>query len=108
MHMLTSEEELKDAIQNTEDSLCIIFKHSTRCPISAAAHRQVAAFEKHSDIPVYLIRVIEERPLSRSFANQYDVVHASPQAIVLRQGKVVWNASHYQITDTALTKATEA
>jgi hypothetical protein len=33
------------------------------------------------------------------------VAHESPQVIVLRNGQVVWNASHFSITAQAVTAA---
>jgi hypothetical protein len=33
------------------------------------------------------------------------VMHESPQVIVLRNGQVVWNASHFRITADAVAEA---
>jgi bacillithiol system protein YtxJ len=36
------------------------------------------------------------------------VRHETPQVIVLRDGKAVWNASHFDVQATAVTKAVES
>ena len=53
---------------------------------------------------IYLVRVIEEPEVSRHLAVTLGVPHESPQLIVLRNGSVVWSASHSGITYQALEK----
>jgi bacillithiol system protein YtxJ len=104
MNMVTiqSEAQLDEVLGSHAGEDLVIFKHSTQCPISAAAYDEVVKFEKGSNAPVYMIRAIEERPVSNYFASTYGVKHESPQAIVLRDGKVRWHASHWNITEQAL------
>jgi monothiol bacilliredoxin len=53
---------------------------------------------------VFLIDVLAQRPLSRRIAATLGIQHESPQVIVLRNGKPVWHASHYEVTADALAK----
>src|SRR5215210_730320 len=74
----------------------VLFKHSTTCPISARAYREMSRL---NDAPeVALIVVQTARPVSDEVAQRTGVRHESPQAFVLRDGKVVWSASHFDIT----------
>lgn len=79
----------------------LIFKHSTRCPVSAAAFREwqtyLASPEAQRAANAW-VRVIEERPVSLALANRVGVVHESPQALLIRGGRAVWHASHGAIT----------
>ena len=85
------------------EPLAFIFKHSTRCPISAAAFREVEAFLKaHPDAPLHLLLVVEDRNVSNFVADRCRVRHESPQLIVLKNGRVVWQQSHEGITRAAL------
>lgn len=84
----------------------LVFKHSTACPISAAAYDEYLAFREHSDVRTAVIRVIEERPVSNHAATKLGIRHESPQALLVRDGALVWNASHRAITASALAKAT--
>jgi bacillithiol system protein YtxJ len=83
----------------------VLLKHSTHCPISAAAFRQVTLLQTRApETPVYLVDVHSEQRLSRAIAERLDIEHESPQAIVLRHGGPVWIASHYDITADSLEK----
>ncbi|MBN8217173.1 MAG: bacillithiol system redox-active protein YtxJ [Spirochaetes bacterium] len=76
-----------------------LFKHSSTCPISAAAWREFKVFmEAHPDASCYMNLVIEDRPLARKIAADTGIPHASPQAILFRGGKASWNASHGDIS----------
>ena len=86
----------------------VLFKHSTRCPVSAYVIDEVMAFaEDHPEWPVYLLKVIEQRPLSNEAAERLGVPHESPQAFVLRRGRVRWHGSHNEVTAEALQRQVE-
>lgn len=90
-----------------DPSPVLIFKHSTACPVSAHAHREFQAW-LDSDDPkprTALVRVIEERPLSREIAARLGVTHQSPQAILVADGRAHWHASHSDITHESLRDA---
>lgn len=83
----------------------MLFKHSTACPISGMAHQEVMDFmEEHPEVPVYLVNVLAQGELSRGVAERLEIRHASPQAILLVQGKPVWHASHSSITAGVLAR----
>lgn len=105
---ITDIEELNAALEEARCGVTALFKHSTRCPISAAAYRQVAGYlEKAgpSAPPMYLIKVIESRAVSNEIAARLAVPHQSPQLILLRDGRPCWNASHGGITAQAIAEA---
>ena len=86
----------------------VLFKHSTRCPVSAYVIDEVMAFaEDHPEWPVHLLKVIEQRPLSNEAAERLGVPHESPQAFVLRRGRVWWHGSHNEVTAEALQQQVE-
>ncbi len=78
----------------------LIFKHSTRCPISSHAHQEIEKLvDTASGTPVYKVHVIENRELSNLVADRTGVPHASPQVILLEGGRAVWNDSHFGVTE---------
>jgi len=79
----------------------VIFKHSTSCPISAAAYREMSNFNGE----VALVEVQRARELSRYIESKTGVKHESPQIIVLRNGQAVWDGSHFQIKSSAVAEA---
>lgn len=79
----------------------VIFKHSLTCPISAAAYQQMTQFEGE----VALLEVQVARALSTEIEDTLGVAHESPQVIVVSNGRVAWNASHFKITAEAVAQA---
>lgn len=79
---------------------CYVYKHSTACPVSAAAAQVVesTAF----DLPVYWVDVIEQRKLSNQIARRYGVRHESPQILKIEQGKPTVVFNHHQIAPSQL------
>jgi bacillithiol system protein YtxJ len=83
----------------------VLYKHSSRCPISAKTYEEVIKFAgKNPDIPVYLLQVIEQRSLSDKVADLLKIEHQSPQIFAFRDGQLLWHASHYDITASGLQK----
>lgn len=87
--------------------LAVLYKHSPLCGLSSMAATQVAAFmAANPDVPVYQVDVVRDRPVSAAVARVLAVRHESPQALVLRDGDVVWHGSHRSVTAEALERAT--
>src|SRR5512137_2565411 len=74
---------------------CLVFKHSTTCPVSAEAAREVTGLS--TELPVYQVNVREQRDLSNWVAAEYAVPHQSPQLILVRAGKAVRSWSHWDV-----------
>lgn len=91
-----------------EETPLLIFKHSTRCPISTHAHHEFQAWlgEKPAAPRTALVRVVEERAVSLEIARRLGVTHQSPQAILVENGVATWDASHDAITRESLARAT--
>ena len=86
----------------------LLFKHSTRCGLSDRAHAHFLRYAVRASargIRLAEVRVVEERPLSQALAERTGVAHASPQALLLRSGQVLWHARHTGITEAALQAA---
>lgn len=100
---LKSIEDLNAFIQQPGKHL--LFKHSTACPVSAEAYGEFRAFLRESDTSAAEVLVIEDRPVSNKIAEQFGVKHESPQIFLLEDGKVLWHASHWRITQQSITEA---
>lgn len=98
---VTDAQALEELFALSHTQPVILFKHSTTCPISAAAYRQMS----HHDGEVSLVVVQSARDISRRIETQTGVRHESPQAIILRNGQAVWSASHWSITADAVKSA---
>jgi len=80
------------------EDTAILFKHSTRCPISAAARAEMQRFmELHPDTTVYCVDVNDSADASGYLEQKTGIEHHSPQVIVTRGGQPEWHASHFDI-----------
>lgn len=97
---IDDDERLKEALA---EQVAVIYKHSPHCWISALANRQVKRFaRKNVEVSVYRVDVIFDRVLSQKIADVTEVGHASPQAIVIRDGTIAGNLSHMSISSKNL------
>ena len=86
-----------DEARRTE--VAIIYKHSSICPVSWSAKREVKRFiEQNPNVPVYVVNVRQNRELSQQLAEELGVQHESPQIILMRSGETLKHTSHHQIT----------
>lgn len=99
---------LDKIINKHAEATFLLFKHSTACPISMAAYREVIRFLEKADTaspPVYMVKVIESRSVSNAIASRYAVKHQSPQILLVHADEVLWDVSHRRITCDALQNA---
>jgi bacillithiol system protein YtxJ len=86
-----------------------IYKHSVTCGVSSAAHDEVEAYtQKHPGEPLAMVIVQDHREVSNHLAEKLGVRHASPQVLLVRRGKSLWDTSHYKITADAMSAARRA
>ena len=86
-------EGLERLVAESHERPVILFKHSLTCGISAGVYRLVG--QVRADINMVVIQT--HREISNAIASLTGIRHESPQAIVLRDGKAVYHASHYDI-----------
>lgn len=100
-------DELSSALDESAVRPVLFFKHSTTCPISSRALRELHAHLDSADSTVSyrMIIVQSDRDLSDELAARLGINHESPQAILVRSGRVVWNVSHIEITAAGLEDA---
>lgn len=97
IHM-TEEEQLKQIISKSQLRPQVIFKHSTRCSISAVALQRLQKTSQPSDIDFYFLDLLANRSLSNKVAEVFKVNHESPQVLVIRDGACVYDESHMGIS----------
>lgn len=105
MQVLSSFEQFEEIQQAWWNR--ILFKHSTTCPISANAYRQVEKFEKESGHTIYLLDVLNTGQSKFLIADALGITHESPQVIVFADGKVIADASHLAVSARWLMKQTQ-
>lgn len=93
--------QLEEIDAASREGPVLIFKHSTRCNISAAALSRLErawTAADDADKTTYFLDLLAHRNLSHTIAERYGVEHGSPQTLVIRDGRCVHVASHFGIT----------
>ena len=98
----TNEEWLKILEQSKEQPL-LILKFSMTCVSSISALKEFKALD--TALPKYLVIVQRERDVSNAIAQDLGVKHESPQLLILKEGKGIWQATHYKIKRPLLAEA---
>lgn len=81
----------------------LIFKHSTRCGISRMVLNQfVDMYDLNANADLYYLDLLNFRDVSNEVGYKFQVMHQSPQLLVIRNGVVVAHASHGAINDLDL------
>lgn len=97
--VLDSDDQLSSSLDDSFHRPVVIFKHSTRCSISSLAKNRLEQEWEltFGDHQIYYLDLIAFRSISNAVAEKLDVEHQSPQIIVIKEGKAVYNASHSSI-----------
>jgi len=84
----------------------LIFKHSTRCGISRMVMKQFESLfnEENKHLKVYYLDLLNFREVSSKLSEVFQVIHQSPQLLVIKNGISVYDESHYEITKVNLSK----
>ena len=95
---LTDLGQLNEIIAISNEKPVAIFKHSTRCSVSRMALKQFEnEFNSSDKVTPYFLDLIAHRDISNEIANRFGVTHQSPQLILIKEGKAVYNVSHSDI-----------
>lgn len=97
--MLTDLGQLNELIELSHQQTVLIFKHSTRCSISRFVLKN---FENEYDfseeeLQSYFLDLLEYRNISNEIANRFEVMHQSPQILLIKDGKCIYHESHDRI-----------
>lgn len=102
---LTSTDELDHIVERSITKTQLIFKHSTRCGISRMVMNQfVATYNLDLNADLYYLDLLSYREVSNEVGYKFQVLHESPQLLVIKNGVVVAHASHGAINDIDMVK----
>jgi bacillithiol system protein YtxJ len=95
---------LDSFLAQATDAPAILFKHSNSCGISSSAYRELSKLKQ----PVGMITVQRARQVSDEIERRFGLSHETPQVLIIRDNKLLWNASHSQVQAHAVELALEA
>ena len=108
-------EQLDHLLSESHTRPLLLFKHSFSCGVSAEALDELID-HLNADIvaagvpdPRYAIVTVQtHRDVSNAVSTKLGVRHETPQALLIRDGRVIWSASHFRVTAEAMKKALTA
>ncbi len=95
--ILQEEKQLTEIQEVSASRPQVIFKHSTRCSVSAGARRRLEYSDEPMEMDFYFLDILNYRPLSNKVAEFFQVPHESPQVLVIVKGECVYDESHGEI-----------
>ena len=96
---LTDSEQLDEIVLSSIEKPVVIFKHSTRCSVSRMALKQFEnEFDLEEKVDAYFLDLIEYRTVSNDIASRFNVFHQSPQLLLIKNGKSIYDVSHSEIS----------
>ena len=101
---LNSLAQLSVIEQKSKTKTQVVFKHSTRCGISRMVMNQfVSAYDLDiTNIDLYYLDLLSYREVSNEVGYKFQVMHQSPQIILIKNGTAVYSDSHGAISAQAL------
>ena|SRR5215208_6631901 len=115
--LLKHVDELGKLLAESESRPVLLFKHSYTCGVSMEALDELVAhlndrgprgdapLEQQRPPQYAMVTVQTHRAVSNAIAQQLNVRHETPQALLVKGGRVVWSASHFRVTAAAVNDA---
>ena len=103
MERIKTNEEWQKLLEQSKEQPLLLMKFSLTCVSSISALKEFKALE--TELPKYLVIVQKERAVSNAIERDLGVRHESPQLLILKDGKGIWQATHYKIKRPLLSEA---
>ncbi len=86
------------------ESYSVIFKDNINCPISRRARTDLEnQGEPVANLAqVYKVDLFGFPQISKAVTESFSITHESPQVLLIKNGKCIYNASHYDISSTEI------
>ena len=103
---LISVDEINTIKEISKSQAILIFKHSTRCGISRVVIKKFESLfnEENKQLKVYYLDLLNFREVSSKLSEVFQVIHQSPQLLVIKNGISVNDESHFEIIKVNLSK----
>jgi len=105
---LRSQQDVDCLLEESATRPVLLLKHSHSCGTSAQALDELLSHideRAADDVRFALVTVQTHRSVSSAIATRLGVRHETPQALLIRHGAVVWQASHFRVTAQAIAAA---
>ena len=105
MKRIKTIEAWRGLLEKSGEQPFLLFKISMTCSSSLTAKKELEALE--TELPIYVVFVQMDREVSNVIESDLGVKHESPQLLILKDGKGIWQATHYHIKKSVISDAIE-
>lgn len=98
-------EQWRTLLAESTEQPFLLFKLSMTCFSSITAKKELQKLQ--TDLPIYVVIVQMNRNVSNAVEADLGVKHESPQLLLLKDGRGVWQATHYHIKEQIVAEAIE-
>ena len=106
IQFLSTPEQVDDFLAKNPSAA--IFKAGTCHKTQETFSHVQAHLEEREDLPLGVIRVVEARPASNRVVERTGIVHESPQIVLFKEGRPVFDRDNWDITGEAIGEALES
>lgn len=101
-------DELNTLVEKSKDKLQIIFKHSSRCGISSMVLRRFNSenITLNESADFHFVDIFSSREMSNEIAHRFQIIHQSPQLLLVSKKQIVHHSSHSDINSCDLSEYT--
>ena len=103
---LTTPEQVDAFIR--DNPAAAIFKAGTCHKTNEMFQNVQSQLEAREDLPLGIIRVVEARPASNRVAEMTGIPHESPQLLLFKDGRAVYDRDNWDITPESIGEALES
>lgn len=94
---LTEEDQLQQLIVKSQEKAQIIFKYSPNCLSSDIAFKRIQEKCCPETADFYFLDLNTYRVLSEKIISHFEVHHACPQVLLIKDGECIYEGSHLSI-----------
>jgi bacillithiol system protein YtxJ len=98
---ITDKSQLVEIENESYNKPVVVFKNSGRCGISQSMFsifQEDVRQENTGGISFYLLDIVNNRSISASIAQQFNIQHESPQLLVIENGGCTYYKNHWDIS----------
>lgn len=100
---LKTEDQLNNILEKSYETSQLIYKHSSACGISSMVKYRLEKNAPPPGIQFYFLDILKFRSLSNQVAAELMVHHESPQVLLIKNARCIYDESHLGITMKAIT-----
>ena len=92
--------QIEKILEESTEQNILIFKHSTSCSISRTTLDRLERNwneEEMLKLKPYYLDLLSFREISNAVAKKFNVEHQSPQVLIIKKGKSIYDQSHFGI-----------